>query len=1211
MLKKTLTILLFLLVTVPETQWFLGAVPLGFAKSLERKSKPIPASLVLPIVDGEAVPQEFVVKYPAISAVEHQVTPQDIHPQIGTIIQHEQVGSTCYDYQQNGSMGRMIAVSPSGHREIAFMDVQGGPFPPNPRYITYNCKSPEGVWCDTIHVDGGPSINAGFCNNDVMHDGREAVIYHRHFDYWYTILALGDTDRLCASNNTFSQKYDIPDSLGGQYGGMWPKMGIVWNAVADTDYIHIVMTEGGPESDNKPLGYVRCHLIPGDWITGDTLLCETPTGQPGVTSPVKLRPNVKLTPNKRVAYFGEVEAPGVPSGEYPNTISVIAVTSPVSHKVAIVFTNKREVGTINVNNDVFYFESTNNGNEWFPQNGGTWPPTLANGKLHNITNYQTTDMERAYTDVAACYDYNDNLHIVWNAHWFDSTAGLVSNDANLYHWSQAGGITRITSAYWGNTNPGTWNRNITKMSISAMDPIYHPDSVYLYCIWTQFDPNDISSGQYSNGDIYGSVSINGGASWGYAYNLTNTKTPGCSPGDCRSEHWSSLAKNLHNGNLHIQYISDRDAGGSTWSEGQWTENPVMYLELQPFRYDSIPFAPAVNYGAGNGPRFLFCADLDGDGDLDLVVANYLGDSVSVLKNNGNGTFQTKVDYAVGDYPGNVFCADLDGDADLDLAVTNAFSDDVSILRNNGNGTFETKVDYYAGDGPSAIFCADLDEDADLDLAVANQNSDNVSILKNNGDGTFQTKVDYGAGDGPGNIFCADLDGDGDLDLAVANGAGDNVSILKNRGDATFQPPVNYETGDNPLFLFCADLDGDTYLDLAVANWYGDNVSILKNNGNGTFQTKADYGVGLHPSSVFCADLDGDADQDLVAANAYSDDVSILKNNGDGTFETKVDYGTGDGASSAFCADLDGDGDLDLAVGNSGDDNVSISKNLTQVPANQSPWAFSLISPEDQDTVFGSVTFQWRIPYDPNFGDQMRYDLYISTSPGFPEPTVYSNLSVSRFITAIDSGTYYWKVKAKDNWGAERWSTQTWSFESRYLDDTLRIIAFSPVDLIVTDPIGDSIALTFNTIPEATYDTTQDYNHDEDNDDIVTIPNRLVGDYLIRVVAEPGGGGGVYSLGIRIDGSNVMMLSTGHPCPSPDEVDTFFYHAPEFKSGDANGDWQVNSADVAYLINYLFVGGPAPQPWQSGDANCDGIINSADVAYLINYLFVNGPPPLSC
>jgi hypothetical protein len=1207
--KKILTILLFFLVAVPETQWFFGAVPLAFAKDFERKSKPIPASLVFPLTDGQVGHPKIPTEYPTIG-VKYQTTSYDIHPQAGSIIQLDSIGSTWYDYQKNGSMGRMIAVSPSGHREMAFMNAQGQ-CPPNPRYVTYRCKSPEGVWCDTIYVDGGPGKNAGFCNNDMMHDGREVVIYHSLLDYWYTTLALGDTGLLCSSGNHFHNKYDIPDSLGGQYGGGFPKMGIVWNAVTDTDYIHIVMTENKPYGGNLKLGYIRCHLKAGDWINPDTLLCETPTGQAGVTSPLKVSPNHKLTPNKRVAYFGEVEAPGVPPGEYPNTISVIAVTSPVSHKVAIVFTNKREAGTSIVNNDVFYFESTNNGNEWFPQYGGTWPPTLANGMLHNITNYQTTDMERAYWDVSACYDYNDSLHIVWNTHWYDSANGLFSYDANLYHWSKASGISRITSGYWGGTTPGQYNLNIAKMSISALDPIYHPDSVYLYCIWTQFDPGDTSTSGFSNGDICGSVSVNGGASWGYAYNLTNTKTPGCLPGDCRSEHWSSLAKNLYNGNLHIQYISDRDAGGAPPGEGQWTENPVMYLELEPFRYDSIPFAPAVNYATGNYPQSVFSADLDGDGDLDLATANQVL-TVSILENNGNGAFPTKLDYGAGDGPTSVFCADLDGDADLDLAVANYNSNNVSILKNNGDGTFQSPVNYGAGVGPWSVFCADLDGDGDLDLAVANYNSNNVSILKNNGDGTFQTKVDYGAGGGPTSVFCADLDGDADLDLAVANYNSNNVSILKNNGDGTYQSAVSYEAGGGPHSVFCADLDGDTDLDLAVANWFFSNISTLKNNGDGTFQTKVDYATGPLPASVFCADLDGDTHLDLAVANVASDNVSILKNNGDGTFQTKVDYGAGDDPYSAFCADLDGDGDLDLAVANYQSDNVSVLKNLTQVPANQPPKPFSLISPTDQDTIFGSIMFRWQTPYDPNFGDQIRYDLYVSTDPAFNPgaTTIYDSLTIPRLTCPLDTNTYYWKVRAYDNWGAERWSTQTWGFTVAYLTDTLRVIAFSPVDLIVTDPIGDSIGISFNTIPNADYDTTQDYNGDGDKDDIITIPNRLVGDYLIQVVAEPGGGGGIYSMGIRIDGSNVVYMAWHQPCPPVGEIDTFTYHAPLYLAGDATGDWNVDISDVVYLLNYLFVHGPAPDPFGAGDATCDGVVDVSDVVYLLNYLFARGPSP-SC
>ena len=200
--------------------------------------------------------------------------------------------------------------------------------------------------------------------------------------------------------------------------------------------------------------------------------------------------------------------------------------------------------------------------------------------------------------------------------------------------------------------------------------------------------------------------------------------------------------------------------------------------------------------------------------------------------------------------------------------------------------------------------------------------------------------------------------------------------------------------------------------------------------------------------------------------------------------------------------------------------------------------------------------------------------------------------------------------ALDNWGASTWSSETYEFfNSNYIDDTLRVIAFSPVDLIVTDPIGDSISLWFNTIPDASYDTTQDYDLDGDKDDIVTIPHRLVGDYIIEVVAEPGGSG-TYDLGIRIDGGAPAMLTMpgGNPCPVPAEADTFNYNAPWYKTGDANGDWNLDIGDVVYIINYLFKGGVSPDPLGSGDSNCDSLIDIGDVVYLINYLFKSGPPP---
>jgi len=145
-------------------------------------------------------------------------------------------------------------------------------------------------------------------------------------------------------------------------------------------------------------------------------------------------------------------------------------------------------------------------------------------------------------------------------------------------------------------------------------------------------------------------------------------------------------------------------------------------------------------------------------------------------------------YSAGVEPRSIFASDLDGDGNLDLVVADYNQSSVYVLKNNGDGTFAPKVDYGGFYNPYAVFAEDFDNDGDQDLAVANTGilpqfpGVTVSILQNNGEGSFQNKVDYGVKTGPHSLFAEDLDGDGDRDLAVANnggGSGNTVSILKN------------------------------------------------------------------------------------------------------------------------------------------------------------------------------------------------------------------------------------------------------------------------------------------------------------------------------------------------------------------------------------------------------------------------------------------------
>ena len=674
--------------------------------------------------------------------------------------------------------------------------------------------------------------------------------------------------------------------------------------------------------------------------------------------------------------------------------------------------------------------------------------------------------------------------------------------------------------------------------------------------------------------------------------------------------------------------------------------PLADLYSQPSQPnpDSIPFAPAVNYPAGDGPVSAFCADLDGDGDLDLAVPNFYSDSVSILKNNGDGTYQSVVNYGVGDEPHSVFCADLDGDSDLDLAVANRNSYNVSILKNNGDGTFQTKVDYYAGDGPHSVFCADLDGDTALDLTVANanNNSNGVSILKNNGDGTFQSAVSYGAGEnGSYSVFCADLDGDTALNLAVANNNSNSVSILKNNGDGTFQSAVNYGVGDAPLSVFCADLDGDGDLDLAVANCLSDNVSIFKNNGDGTFETKVDYGVGDWPHSVFCADLDGDGDLDLAVANSESDSVSILLNLSNLARPDSFSLISPSSEDSIKTTDyliwqkaIDPDPNdtvrYDLYLSRSvvfNPDSTDTQLSLLDTTFTESftagiwywkvkaydkwgatrwsnqTWSFwvlsppdpySLITPPNGEFVLMPVTFNWQTSRDVDPNDIVRYDLYLSRSVVFnpnPESTVvHDSLSDTTSVDSLDGGSWYWKVKAFDRWNLETWSNETWSFW----------VCSSPYSFSLLSPHNlDSVSTPVNFAWQGAFDPDPDDTVRYDlylSRNIVFNPYVVYANLLDTTLTD--------SLTTKLWYWKVKAYDKWGAVRWSDQPWCFYVYL----CGDCNADGVVNSADVSYLINYLFVGGPAPVPWKAGNVNGDGTINSADVSYIINYLFVGGPRP---
>ena len=330
----------------------------------------------------------------------------------------------------------------------------------------------------------------------------------------------------------------------------------------------------------------------------------------------------------------------------------------------------------------------------------------------------------------------------------------------------------------------------------------------------------------------------------------------------------------------------------------------------------------------SGPETVATGDFNGDGKLDLAVADNGSSSVSILLGNGDGEFQAHVDYAVGKGPSSVVIGDFNGDGKSDVAVRNQLSNTVSILLGNGDGTFQSAVNFATGAGNARMVAADLNGDGKLDLATTNIIDGTVSILLGNGDGTFQNHVDYAAGLLPLPLAVGDVNQDGQLDLVVGNISDNTYTVLLGKGDGTFQPYTSYATITNPQSVILADFNGDGRLDLAVFSEGGNpGLAILLGKGDGTFQSFADYATGCGSDGTDCtaavADLNGDGKLDLAVRNGPANSVSILLGNGDGTFQNPLSFATGQQPDQVTVGDFNGDGRLDLVVANLSSSAVSV------------------------------------------------------------------------------------------------------------------------------------------------------------------------------------------------------------------------------------------------------------------------------------------------
>jgi len=204
------------------------------------------------------------------------------------------------------------------------------------------------------------------------------------------------------------------------------------------------------------------------------------------------------------------------------------------------------------------------------------------------------------------------------------------------------------------------------------------------------------------------------------------------------------------------------------------------------------FGGLKNYSVGAGPVSVIVADLNLDGRLDIVTANKTDGTLSVLLGQGNGGFISQLPvtlfFSGNPQPASVRGVDLNGDGVVDLVTANYNSNSISVFVgavSGGQWQISAQYDYDTGIHPASLLVRDLNRDGILDIATANVGSTNIQTYLGVGDGKFQYRGSCGVGNAPSAISGSNFNSDDATDIAVANYDDDTVSVLLYAGPLAY------------------------------------------------------------------------------------------------------------------------------------------------------------------------------------------------------------------------------------------------------------------------------------------------------------------------------------------------------------------------------------------------------------------------------------------
>lgn len=595
------------------------------------------------------------------------------------------------------------------------------------------------------------------------------------------------------------------------------------------------------------------------------------------------------------------------------------------------------------------------------------------------------------------------------------------------------------------------------------------------------------------------------------------------------------------------------AGGFGWS---------FVVDVDENSHGRFSFGPTSN--TGSSALSIHSGDIDSDGDIDIVMAGYYNDSITVCFNNGFGEFDIITNYDADYDLYDAAMADLDNDGDLDLLGTYLTSSGIKIWEND-NGVYTFSFLYnISGRYQRGLTVGDFNGDNYLDVATSSPELDQINISLNSQSMNFTDPAFF---DIPGNIYVmksGDLNGDGFADLALIRGGYvDKISIGLNDGRGNFESWTDY---DNPvssgvkhyLVLFDTDADGD--LDLFASCHPDTSVVYFKNDGSGAMSHYADLAVPKFHRGFAVADLDGDDDLEFIVG--ADDGIYIFVNDGLGGFEDNIVYPTGR-RLDIYAADYTGDGMIDIS-GLTPPQSLQLYVNLKCFDSDIDGYG----DPDhpDNECPDDNCPFVKNLNQADTDGDGIGDACDECTDT---DNDGYANPGFDASICQIDN--------CPDNYNPDQ-SDEDGDGVGDICDNCQEVENTNQADLD-----GDGIGDECDDCTDMDGDGYGNFGYPSNTCEPDNCPVHYNPDQT------------------DLDGDGIGDACQDNPC------------GDYWAAGDANGDTNFNIGDAVYVINHVFRDGPNPKPFPlfSCDANASCDCNIGDAVWIINIVFKGGPGPYEC